>query len=221
MQKLEYFLKHIYWTRFSGELSSKQLWEGYDLEDFREYQIWDNVKKINWKLSAKYDKEYISIYRQEKEPILDIFVDINANTYFFEEKLKDILNLLSILIKNLWIKKNIYKAYYSWFFKNKFNLDKVDNFDIDLRSNKKSCIKDIVKSDIFKNNNYKIIISDFMFLEKIEFNQNIFCLLVPTINILENSKIPVLNGYFDYNLNKDLLENYKKELLKLKNYDFI
>jgi len=108
MYLLEQFLKNIYWERFSWEFDSNQRWEWYDLEDFKEYSFWDNVKKINWKMLAKYDKEYVSVYKIEKDPILDIFIDNYINLIFFSDSVKKCFVMLDMVLKNLWIKTNFY-----------------------------------------------------------------------------------------------------------------
>jgi len=229
MYQLELFLKNIYWHRFSGEFFSSKRWDGYDLEDFREYQIWDNIKKINWKLSAKYDKEYVSIYKQEKEPVVDVFIDLNENTLFFRESLEKLLSLLDMMFKNLWIKKNIYTFEKKWFFKKKLEVKFYkDCKSIKLNTNcwAVSSINEIIKSKEFKNKeNYKLIVSDFIFLEDvwnfIQFYKKIFFVSVPLLTMLNNGSFPVLNWYFDKFLNRDLLQEYKEKLEKLRLYGWI
>jgi len=217
MYLLKEFLRKIYWERFSWEFSSKQMWDGYDLEDFREYQLGDNVKKINWKLSAKYDKEYVSIYRQEKEPILDIFLDVNYNFQFFNDKIKSFLKILELEIKQLGIKKNIYVL------ENK-NLVKKENFQINFK-NKKSDLNKIFSSKEFDNPNYKILVSDFLFCEDyknlVKYNWKIFFSYLPLNNVLKWNSFSILNGYFDSFFCSDFLNNYSKILDELKKYGVV
>jgi len=224
MQQLELFLKRIYGERFSWEFLSSDKWDGYDLEDFREYQFGDNIKKINWKLSAKYDKEYVSIYKQEKEPVLDIFFDLNKNLQLFNKQLISYFWVLELLFKQLWIKKNIYfiKTNLLW----KTKLEKVQSFQ-EIKNFKfwKSWINDLFWFREFENKkHYKLIISDFIFLDDnniskfAQFKWKLFFSSVPLYKILENSSFPVLNGYFDSFFKKDYLLDYKNKLDNLKKY---
>jgi hypothetical protein len=48
---------------------------------------------------AKYDKEYVSVYKIDKESVLDIFVDNSINTNFFQKELKEYFSLIDILTK--------------------------------------------------------------------------------------------------------------------------
>lgn len=54
-----------------GELTGahKSLFEGegYDFEELREYQEGDDVRKIDWKISAKLDDLYVKVLREERE----------------------------------------------------------------------------------------------------------------------------------------------------------
>jgi len=224
MHLLEQFLTNIYWERFSGDFSSKQKWEGYDLEDFKEYQIWDNVKRINWKMLAKYDKEYVSVYKIDKESVLDIFIDNNINLNFFEGKIKEYFDLIDILTKKFWIKKNIYfvEAKKQLFGEKYLDLRKIDEFKDIKIYNKNSYINEIISSKIFKTWHYKLIISDFMFLEKLD---NIvsaidkqFFLLLSFKNLLKNNSFPTLNGYYDKFFCKDFYNNYIQKISLLYSY---
>ena len=44
---------------------------------------------------AKYDKEYISLYRIEKEPTLDIFLDVNKNFEFSCDEIKNYFSIVN------------------------------------------------------------------------------------------------------------------------------
>jgi len=98
---LEKFLNSLAWNTFSGEFVSGQVWDGYDLQDFREYQPGDSIKKINWKLSAKYDQEYVWIYSVEKETRIDVIIDNNLNAKFFSEIIEQIFFCLINIKQNL------------------------------------------------------------------------------------------------------------------------
>lgn len=217
MKKIELFLKKIYWNRFSWEFSSSQKWEWYDLEDFKEYEKQDNVKKINRKMSAKYDKEYVSVYRIDKEPVLDVFIDISYNLEFFEKQVNEYLSFLNLIIKKLGIKKNIY-IYENW--KN----IKINDFNYS-KKQKKSQINEIFASLEFKNQkNYKILVSDFLFLEEknidflLNFQNKVFLAIVPILQILQNAKLPLYNGFFNAKLNNDILQEYGHKLDTAKKY---
>jgi uncharacterized protein (DUF58 family) len=53
--------------------------EGLEPEDIREYVWGDDPRYINWKVSAKYNKLFVNVFRQERDVDLHLFVDINSN----------------------------------------------------------------------------------------------------------------------------------------------
>lgn len=217
---LEFFLKNIYWKSFTWEFTSKQKGEWYDIDEFKEYQLWDNVKRINWKLSAKYDKEYVSVYKVEKEPILDIFLDVNYNFNYFEKDLKSYFYIINLLCKKFWIKPNIYTVL-SW------NLVKLWDFH-ELKKNKKWNLKLILNSTEFKKKfNYKILISDFLFvsIEELDklvlYKKNLFVWILPIYDLLKNGKFPIKNWFFNNFFFEDFLYKYNKKLIKAQECSFL
>jgi len=224
MLNIEYFLKHIDWTILSWGFSSNIKWEWFDFENVKEYEKHDNIKRINWKLSAKYDTEYTNVYKIEKEPVIDIFLDIDYNFNFFNKEIKNYLLFVNHLIKNLWIKHNIY------FVEDK-KLKKLNSFQ-NIPFKKKWDLKTIIESFEFQNKNkYKILISDFVFvdlknLDKITlYYKKVFSAILPVYDILEKEKkIPLINWFFNIIFMQDFMKQYKEKLDKItKNfkYDFI
>lgn len=72
------FRKLLSW-KLSGAFRSFFKWEWLDVEDFRPYHIWDEVKHINWKISAKHGNLFIKLFKQEKDTQIHIFFDLNSN----------------------------------------------------------------------------------------------------------------------------------------------
>jgi len=223
---LEQFLTKMYGERFSGEFSSKEKWEWYDLDDFREYQVWDNVKRINWKMLAKYDKEYVSVYNIDKEAILDIFVDNNVNLNFLKDKVENYFNLVDILTKKFWIKKNIYyvETKKQMFGEKYLELKESSDFKNINIYNKKSYINEILISQQYQTKHYKLILSDFMFLNKKNIDNFVntinkqFFSVLPLKEYLQNSSFPTLNWYYNKILCKDLFVDYTQNIMLLQNY---
>ena len=201
---LEQYLNNLVWNRFSGEFFSKQLGDWYDLEDFRQYQPWDNIKRINWKLSAKYDQEYVWVYHMEKEATLDVIIDNNLNAKFFSEIIEKVFFLIHQYKMKFWLVVNFY------IFDKKWNLVQIHKID-DIFFNKSN------KLTFPKSGSAKVIISDFLFLDdKIDFNfKKVYFWVLPVKKILQKSEIPTLNGYFSSFLNKDFLDDYEAKLIVL------
>jgi uncharacterized protein (DUF58 family) len=73
--------KRVFGQNF-GNNSSIFVGNGLDFSEIKEYNIGDDVKKINWKVTAKFQKPYINLFNEEKE--LNILVGfLVSGTIFF------------------------------------------------------------------------------------------------------------------------------------------
>lgn len=52
---------------------------GMDFEEVREYFIGDDVRAIDWNVTAKMDRPFVKLFREERELTLMILVDISAS----------------------------------------------------------------------------------------------------------------------------------------------
>ncbi len=73
--------------------------EGFEFAELREYTYGDDVKKIDWKTSAKLGKPYIKIYHEERELNVVVSTMLNGSTYFGTsvQKKEYMIELLAIL----------------------------------------------------------------------------------------------------------------------------
>jgi len=62
--------------------------EGYDFLELREYEIGDDVKKIDWIISAKLQKPYVKVFHEERELNIVVVSILNGSVYFGTKRLK-------------------------------------------------------------------------------------------------------------------------------------
>ena len=67
---------------FAGEYASAFKGRGLEFEEVREYLPGDDVRSIDWNVSARFDKPYIKTYRDERELTVVFMVDASASTQF-------------------------------------------------------------------------------------------------------------------------------------------
>lgn len=73
----------------AGSYHSAFKGRGMEFEDVREYQPGDEVRNIDWNVTARMDFPYVKNYREERELTLTLLVDISAsNQYGSGEKTK-------------------------------------------------------------------------------------------------------------------------------------
>ena len=62
--------------------------EGFDFVELREYQPGDDVKKIDWLVSAKLQKPYVKIFREERELNVVVGLMLAGSSYFGTKRFK-------------------------------------------------------------------------------------------------------------------------------------
>ena len=63
----------------SGARKSRAKGTSVEFSDFREYQLGDDIRRIDWNAYGRTDKLYIKQYMEEKEGIFQIFLDTSAS----------------------------------------------------------------------------------------------------------------------------------------------
>jgi uncharacterized protein (DUF58 family) len=87
--------------------------EGFEFTELREYVYGDDVRKIDWKTTAKLGKPYIKIYREERELNVVTAVMMGGSTYFgtVKQKSETMAELVALLgysaIKNADLFSNV------------------------------------------------------------------------------------------------------------------
>ena len=66
----------------AGQYKSVFRGAGIEFEEVREYAPGDDVKSIDWKVSARLGKPFIKRYREERERIIMLLVDLSASGLF-------------------------------------------------------------------------------------------------------------------------------------------
>ena len=155
---------------FSGHRYSNKHGEGLNFEELREYQIGDNVKRIDYNITAKKQKPYVKVFSEEKELNIIIVGLIDYKSYFGGKILKyeKILEIISTLAFSglnsddrvaieIYSKENIFIKPT----KNKKSIMMLSQFDeniIDTKLDYKKILDSLIRH---KKNSVLIIVSDF------------------------------------------------------------
>lgn len=68
----------------SGGRKSNAKGNSVEFSDFREYQLGDDIRRIDWNAYGRFDKLYIKLFMEEKEGIFQIFLDTSKSMDFGE-----------------------------------------------------------------------------------------------------------------------------------------
>lgn len=73
---------------FTGEYESAYRGRGIEFEEFREYVAGDDVRQIDWNVTARFDKPYVKVFREEREQTIFLIVDASQSLFVGRERLK-------------------------------------------------------------------------------------------------------------------------------------
>lgn len=69
-------------SHMTGTLVAKTKGRGMEFDEARHYQIGDDIRAIDWRVTARTGKTHTKIYREERERPVILLVDLNHQQYF-------------------------------------------------------------------------------------------------------------------------------------------
>jgi uncharacterized protein (DUF58 family) len=93
---------------FSGEYHSVFKGRGMDFSEVREYQIGDDIRSIDWNVSARMGHPYVKVFEEERELTVMLLVDVSSSGNFgtFERMKGEIAIEICALLAFSAIKNN-------------------------------------------------------------------------------------------------------------------
>ncbi len=67
---------------FAGEYHSAFKGRGMSFSEVREYQEGDDVRDIDWNVSARFDRTYVKVYEEERELTAMLLIDVSGSLDF-------------------------------------------------------------------------------------------------------------------------------------------
>jgi uncharacterized protein (DUF58 family) len=67
---------------FSGQYQSAFKGRGMSFSEVRNYQIGDDVRAIDWNVTARYREPYIKVFEEERELSVMLIIDISGSMFF-------------------------------------------------------------------------------------------------------------------------------------------
>lgn len=235
LKKIIIKTKRQIFSEIIGNNSSLLKGEGYDFLELKEYEYGEDVKKIDWIISAKFKKPYVKVFHAQKELNINIIPILNGSVYFGTKRFKQelITEVCSILayscikqgdpftsfIANENIELCTKKS------KRHFAVNKMDEKIFNYDSIGKSANYKNITNGLFKNIRKKSIIflvGDFFDIEDLDLRtlskkHEIISIIVRdkfeekpfelgNVNLVD----PTTNQTFDGNINKGTILKYEK-----------
>lgn len=82
VRQIEIRTKGIVNNIFSGEYRSSFKGSGMEFSEVREYQYGDDIRSIDWNVSARHTTPYIKIFHEEREQTLMLMIDASGSQWF-------------------------------------------------------------------------------------------------------------------------------------------
>ena len=82
VRKIEIKTKRLSNHIFSGEYHSSFKGRGMTFSEVRQYQFGDDIRSIDWNVTARYHEPYVKVFEEERELTMMLLVDISASEFF-------------------------------------------------------------------------------------------------------------------------------------------
>ena len=82
VRKIEIKARKLSRNIFAGEYHSQFKGRGMAFSEVREYQPGDDVRSIDWNVTARLNKPYIKVFEEERELIVMLLVDVSGSRNF-------------------------------------------------------------------------------------------------------------------------------------------
>ncbi|GLB52727.1 hypothetical protein NBRC110019_17670 [Neptunitalea chrysea] len=82
VRKIEIKTRRLSDNIFGGEYHSTFKGRGMTFSEVRQYQFGDDVRNIDWNVTARYNEPYIKVFEEERELTMMLMVDVSGSEIF-------------------------------------------------------------------------------------------------------------------------------------------
>ncbi len=82
VRKIEIKTKELSKHLFSGEYSSTFKGKGMSFSEVRDYQYGDDIRNIDWNVTARTGDPYVKVFEEERELTVIFLIDISKSSFF-------------------------------------------------------------------------------------------------------------------------------------------
>ena len=82
VRKIEIKTKGLSANIFAGEYHSAFKGRGMMFSEVRQYQYGDDVRDIDWNVTARHNQPYVKVYEEERELTVMLLVDVSGSRLF-------------------------------------------------------------------------------------------------------------------------------------------
>jgi uncharacterized protein (DUF58 family) len=82
VRKIEIRTRKITQQIFSGQYHSAFKGRGMAFSEVREYQYGDDIRSIDWNVTARFNHPYVKIFEEERELTVMLLIDVSGSNRF-------------------------------------------------------------------------------------------------------------------------------------------
>ena len=82
VRKIEIKTRGLSSNIFAGEYHSAFKGRGMTFSEVREYQYGDDIRDIEWNVTARFGKPYVKVFEEERELTVMLLVDVSGSLDF-------------------------------------------------------------------------------------------------------------------------------------------
>ena len=82
VRKIEIKTRRLSDHLFGGEYHSTFKGRGMTFSEVRQYQFGDDVRAIDWNVTARYNEPYVKVFEEERELTMMLLVDVSGSELF-------------------------------------------------------------------------------------------------------------------------------------------
>ncbi len=81
VRKIEIKTRGLSTQIFAGEYHSAFKGRGMTFSEVREYQYGDDIRSIDWNVTARFNHPYVKVFEEERELTVMLLIDVSGSGY--------------------------------------------------------------------------------------------------------------------------------------------
>lgn len=108
VRKIEIKTRGLSRNIFAGEYHSAFKGRGMAFSEVREYQYGDDIRNIDWNVTARYNKPFIKVFEEERELTVMLLIDVSGSREFgsFDKLKKNVITEIAAILAFSAIQNN-------------------------------------------------------------------------------------------------------------------
>lgn len=86
VRRIEIKTRRLSSNRFAGEYHSAFKGKGMSFSEVREYQYGDDIRDIDWNVTARFNHPYVKVFEEERELTVMLLIDVSGSLDFGTQK---------------------------------------------------------------------------------------------------------------------------------------